>query len=146
MSRDVGQPADLLDWAEAGIAGYVGRDESLDDLVGVIRSAVRGEFACSPAFAGRMLQRIGALASLVPGVAATTTGQLTAREVEILELIRQGRSNKYIAGQLRVSLPTIKNHVHSILAKLHVGRRGEAAALYLANDPSAELSTSRAEG
>jgi two-component system, NarL family, nitrate/nitrite response regulator NarL len=138
-----GRPEDLLDWAEAGVAGYVGRDESLDDLVGVIRRAVRGEFACSPTFAGRMLQRIGALASLVPGVAATTAGQLTAREVEILELIRQGRSNKYIAGRLGVSLPTVKNHVHSILAKLNVGRRGEAAALHLENSPLSNSSTSR---
>ena len=93
-----------------------------------------------------MLQRIGALASLVPGVAVTTAGQLTTREVEVLELIRQGRSNKYIAGRLGVSLPTVKNHVHSILAKLHVGRRGEAAAFYLENDPSAGSSISRAEG
>ncbi len=54
---------------------------------------------------------------------------LTDREREIVELLDQGLSNKEIAQRLAIRLPTVKNHVHSILEKLNVHRRGEAAAL-----------------
>jgi two-component system, NarL family, nitrate/nitrite response regulator NarL len=53
---------------------------------------------------------------------------LTARELEVLRLIEEGRSNKEIATALSIELPTVKNHVHRILEKLHVHRRSEAAA------------------
>ena len=54
--------------------------------------------------------------------------RLTARELEVLALIERGLSNKQIARQLCISLPTVKNHVHSILEKFGAGSRGEAAA------------------
>jgi len=54
---------------------------------------------------------------------------LTSREQDIIALIDRGLSNKEIARQLKISLPTVKNHVHNILEKLPVGRRGVAAAL-----------------
>ena len=56
-------------------------------------------------------------------------GALTAREREIAELIEQGLSNKEIAEQLEIGLPTVKNHVHNILTKLKATRRGQAAAM-----------------
>jgi DNA-binding NarL/FixJ family response regulator len=55
-------------------------------------------------------------------------GALTRREHEIVSLMTQGLSNKEIARQLRIQNATVKNHIHSILAKLHVRRRGEVAA------------------
>ena len=54
---------------------------------------------------------------------------LTSRELRILELIEKGFSNKEIAHSLKIEIATVKNHVHNILQKLHVSRRGEAAAL-----------------
>jgi DNA-binding NarL/FixJ family response regulator len=54
---------------------------------------------------------------------------LTSREQDIIALIDRGLSNKEIARQLKISLPTVKNHVHNILEKLQVSRRGAAAAL-----------------
>jgi len=55
--------------------------------------------------------------------------RLTSRESEIAELLDEGLSNKEIAQRLSISLSTVKNHVHSILDKLQVTRRGEAVAL-----------------
>ena len=52
----------------------------------------------------------------------------SSRESEILALVEQGRSNKEIARQLAISVATVKNHMHNILQKLQVGRRGQAAA------------------
>jgi len=111
---------------EAGIAGYVPRDGGLDDLVSVIRSAARGEGVCSPRMIGRLWARLAQLAraqSPTPTVEALTT-----REREILKCIERGLSNKEISAQLSIELPTVKNHVHNILEKLHVRRRGEAVA------------------
>ena len=56
-------------------------------------------------------------------------GGLTSRELEVAELIERGLSNKEIAAQLSIAVTTVKNHVHSILEKLNVHRRGEAASL-----------------
>ena len=53
---------------------------------------------------------------------------LTPRESEILALVKRGRSNKDIARQLAISSATVKNHMHNILQKLQVSRRGQAAA------------------
>jgi two-component system, NarL family, nitrate/nitrite response regulator NarL len=54
---------------------------------------------------------------------------LTRRETEVLGLVEAGLSNQQIASELRIELPTVKHHVHNILEKLSVSRRGEAAAL-----------------
>jgi DNA-binding CsgD family transcriptional regulator len=56
---------------------------------------------------------------------------LTRREEEVASLIRENLSNKEISARLAISLPTVKNHVHNILEKLHVKRRSEAAARLL---------------
>src|SRR5262245_7016411 len=113
--------------AEAGVAGYVTWDASREDLVAVVESAVRGELRCSPEIAGRLLERLGALAaerdSSLPSV------RLTAREQEIVGLIRQDLSNKEIAGRLGIEVATVKNHVHNVLEKLNVHRRTQAARL-----------------
>jgi two-component system nitrate/nitrite response regulator NarL len=117
---------DILGCAEAGVAGYVPREGTLDSLVDAIQSAVLGELQCSPQMAGTMLRRIAALSALRPGV--VDIGSLTSREKEVLRLIDEGCSNKDIAGRLGIEVATVKNHVHNLLEKLHVHRRGEAAA------------------
>jgi DNA-binding NarL/FixJ family response regulator len=117
---------DVIRCAEAGIAGYVPREGSLDSLVEAIESAVLGELLCSPRMAGTLLRRIAALARRGPDGAGSDS--LTSRETEILRLIEEGRSNKDIARHLGIEVATVKNHVHNLLEKLHVHRRGEAAA------------------
>jgi two-component system nitrate/nitrite response regulator NarL len=110
--------------AEAGVLGYVTREESLDDLVATIECVARDEMACSPWMATILLKRVRALAVDRP----RPTQRLTARESQILELVAQGLSNKEIASRLFIEVTTVKNHVHNILEKLGVKRREEAAA------------------
>jgi two-component system, NarL family, nitrate/nitrite response regulator NarL len=117
---------DVLAFAEAGAAGYVAREGSMEDLVAVVESVSRGEVLCSPGIAATLLRRVGAVAR--GGAKETSDGRLTARELDVLRLIEEGRSNKEIARALSIALPTVKNHVHSILEKLNVHRRTEAAA------------------
>jgi two-component system, NarL family, nitrate/nitrite response regulator NarL len=122
---------DVLPWAEAGVAGIVSVEASLDDVVEVIRSVTAGETVCSPWLAGLLLRRVSALARARGP--AHHVSCLTARELEIVRLLDRGLSNKEIAAALHVQLPTVKNHVHNILEKLSVRRRGEAAALVRAS-------------
>ena len=118
--------SDVLSWAEAGIAGYVTRDDSLPMLVEVLRSVARGEMPCSPRIAATLLCRVGTLAaSAAPAGRAL---DLTSRELEVVELIERGLSNKEIGSELRIEVTTVKNHVHNILEKLQVRRRGDAVA------------------
>ena len=117
------EPA-ILACAEAGIAAYVTRDASLDDLIAAIELAGRGECAVSPRIGGSMLRRISALAASHSDEFARDAG-LTARELEIARLVDQDMSNKSIAARLGIEVATVKNHVHNILAKLQAGRRAE---------------------
>ena len=112
--------------AESGVAGYVTREQSLDELVAAVRSVAAGETLCSPWLAATLLRRVAELAR--DRFPAAPAERLTTREREIVALLGDGLSNKEIAARLRIELPTVKNHVHNILEKLNVRRRAEAAA------------------
>lgn len=114
---------DLVRFAEAGVNGFVLHQESLEQLAAVIYGVARGEAPCPPKIAATLLQRLSALAARVPDRGAEA--DLTAREREIATLVSEGLSNKEIARRLHIELATVKNHVHSILSKLHVTRRAE---------------------
>lgn len=115
--------------AEAGAAGYVPREATLDDLVRAIRAAERGEARCSPRVAAGLFRRLARWGRSDPGAEPDGAAiRLTRREREIAGLIELGLSNKEIAVRLGIELATVKNHVHNLLEKLRVHRRGEAAA------------------
>jgi two-component system, NarL family, nitrate/nitrite response regulator NarL len=118
---------DIVACAEAGVAGYVPRGGTSDDLIATVKSVARGEALCSPRAAATLLRRVAVLAAERPSVSARAS--LTPRQAEILELIGQGLSNKEIARRLCIALSTVKNHVHYSLEKLGTHRRAEAAAL-----------------
>jgi two-component system nitrate/nitrite response regulator NarL len=126
--------------AEAGVAGYVPRTASLDDLVDVVRSTARNESIVSPSIANCLLRRIALLAE---DRATADTAALTVREIEIVRLIDQGCSNKQIAARLSIELSTVKNHVHNLLDKLGVHRRSEAAAQLRRSLASTPLGSAR---
>ena len=89
--------------------------------------AHRGEAVCSPRIAYSVFSRVARLAQQQQLDRQHNSHQkLTAREVEVLQLIAHGLSNKEIAGRLHKSLYTIKNHVHNILEKLQVHYRQDA--------------------
>jgi len=111
--------------AEAGISGYVRREGTVADLVATLESVTSGEAVFSPRMAASLLRRVAVLAAERED---DVDVRLTPRESEIAELLADGLSNKQIAQRLCVEVATVKNHVHSILDKLKVSRRGEAAA------------------
>ena len=130
---------EILACAESGIAGYLPRDGSLDDLLSTVDSVARGEVLCSPRVAATLLRRVATLA--VERRPRAVAANLTPREREIVGLIDEGLSNKEIALRLSIEVHTVKNHVHNILEKLKVHRRGEAAAR-LREDGTIRRSTS----
>lgn len=120
-------------YIEAGADGIVNKDDSVDDLVDHIRASYQDKALLSPKVAYRLMSKVAEFAQLLEDidVGIDEISQLTPREREILELISKGKSNQEIADQLFIELGTVKNHVHSILKKLNVNSRVDAAA-YLA--------------
>jgi two-component system, NarL family, nitrate/nitrite response regulator NarL len=116
----------LIDYAEAGVAGFVPREGSIDDVLLAVERAARGELDCSPRQAAALLCRVTELARGTHH--PSERARLTLRESEVLRLIDHGFANKRIAGTLGIELATVKNHVHNILEKLQCRTRAEAAA------------------
>ncbi len=126
------EPA-ILSFIEAGAVGYVCRENSREELLGIIRSVHAGEARVSPTVAAALIARMRELTDRLKqsngGIDAEETHlELTEREGQVLGLIAEGYSNQEIAQQLTIELGTVKNHVHNILRKLNVSSRKEAAA------------------
>jgi two-component system nitrate/nitrite response regulator NarL len=119
----------------AGVAGFVTREASFTDMLDAIRAVARGELYCSPNIT-HLFQRI-ATAGFLRETLDPVEG-LTAREKQILSLLMQGLSNKMISRSLGIGLPTAKNHVHSIFAKLGVHGRAEAISVLYRQGSSVE--------
>ena len=124
---------EFLAWADVGISGYLGLDASAEDLLSAVRRVGAGEVACPPRLTALLLNRFAGRSTERTERAGLFS--LTAREQEIAELLADGLSNKLIARRLSVALPTVKNHVHSILEKWDCRSRGEAAARYRQTSP-----------
>jgi two-component system, NarL family, nitrate/nitrite response regulator NarL len=117
---------EILACAEAGLAGYVPSDASLDDLVKRVESVHRGELLCTPRIAAALFRRLEARPHGEGSVPAGLI--LSARERQVLTLIARGLSNKEIAVDLHIEVCTVKHHVHNLFDKLHVRSRVQAAA------------------
>jgi DNA-binding NarL/FixJ family response regulator len=116
----------LIDFIEAGAHAYVLQGTSPADLVEAIRGAHAGRSRCSVQVAAAVVARIVELEGKHTKIDRREREPLTAREREVLGWIATGRCNKEIGGRLHISVQTVKNHVHSILAKLGARRRREA--------------------
>jgi DNA-binding NarL/FixJ family response regulator len=112
--------------AAAGFCSYVAREGGADELHRALVDAVAGRMHCDPHIAAAMFARLAGLSHAPDRQEPLLV--LSSRESEILALVEQGRSNKEIARQLAISAATVKNHMHNILQKLGVTRRGQAAA------------------
>ncbi len=119
---------DLVALAELGLAGFVQQEDSAEDLTEAVRAAARGEVRCSPRTAAVLLRHIAKLAADRENGHHLDAALLTRREREVVGLMEAGLSNKQIAAELHIELPTVKHHVHHILEKLHASRRSEAVA------------------
>jgi DNA-binding NarL/FixJ family response regulator len=118
----------LFDAIKAGAIGYVLKDAPPERTLEAIRAAARGEGFVQPALVSRVLDEFSRISRL-RAAAKEVFAELTRREMEVLELLGKGMRNRQIAGQLFISEKTVKNHISSILAKLQVNDRTEAALL-----------------
>lgn len=123
----------VLKYVEAGAAGYILQDSSVDEMIEAVHLARRGEAQVSTKVAAAILERLSKMTKVFSRVDnfILEDNRLTQRELEVLGFISQGFSNQEIASQLVVEVGTVKNHVHSIIKKLNVNNREEAAT-YLA--------------
>jgi two-component system, NarL family, nitrate/nitrite response regulator NarL len=117
---------EALDCAEAGVAGYVRSDATRDDLIATVLGVADGEFHCAPRIVTLVFKRVSTLAA--DRRSTVLAAPLTTRQNQIIDLVDRGLGNKDIASRLGIEVSTVKNHIHNILDKLHVARRGEAAA------------------
>ena len=118
-----------------GAAGCVGADEGFDQILEAIRLVAGQGIALPPAFVAPLMARVAELAERCRRLGSRHDRSfnqriLTRREREILDLISRGYGNREIAKHLTIELGTAKNHVHSILGKLEVSSRKEAATCW----------------
>jgi two-component system nitrate/nitrite response regulator NarL len=129
----------VLKCVEAGAAAYVTCEASLREVIAAVTLLARGEALCSPRMARLLLHRLATLSAALEEPAEV---RLTRRELQVVDLIGAGLSNKEIAHRLGIGLSTVKNHVHNILEKLNVSRRSDAVARVRARrPPTAERKT-----
>jgi len=126
--------ASPMECIESGARAFIHRESSITDLQTAIQSVYRGETVCSPQIAYTTFSRVAELARQRFANQALKTSNLSAREMEVLQLITDGLSNKAIAEQLFLSLYTVKNHVHNILDKLQMRSRSDAIRYALKNE------------
>lgn len=123
-----GDDQHVFEAIKAGAVGYLLKDSPMDEIVEGIHAAARGESLLHPAVAVRVIQefqRMRATAENAPDLIC----ELTAREMEVLRLMADGKRNREIAETLFLSEKTVKNYISSILFKLQVNSRTEAALL-----------------
>src|SRR5450756_2189766 len=112
-----------------GAHGYLLNDLGPDQLYDPFRDVMRNETPHSPAIAGRLLREIqNGITTRSSSPAPPEGPSVTRRELEILQLVAEGLSNKEIGKQLSITEGTVKNHVHNALEKLHMENRIQATA------------------
>lgn len=123
----------VLQFVEAGAVGYIVKDDTVEDMLTAIRASQEGKALVSPKIAAALMERVSELAGMFADLetGVIESAGLTPREIEVLELLGKNLTNQEIAEQLYIEVGTVKNHVHSILNKLNVNTRDEAAT-YLA--------------
>jgi two-component system, NarL family, response regulator LiaR len=116
----------VLDAIRAGASGYLLKDSPREGVLNAIRGTLEGKTYVDPSIAGKILSEVS---SPKKKPANSLTDKLTEREVEVLNLLAKGLSNEDIAKQLFLSDGTVRNHVSSIVAKLGVSDRTQAAII-----------------
>ena len=107
---------------KAGALGYLLKDTQPEDLIEAIRQVYKGESSLSPSVARKVLEEV-----FRPGDKPLSPDPLTNREVEVLQVLAKGKSNRDIGEILSITEATVRTHVSNILAKLHLASRTEAA-------------------
>jgi DNA-binding NarL/FixJ family response regulator len=119
---------DVFATLRAGAVGYLLKDVSSTQLVEAVVAAARGESVLQPSVAAKVVARFAQLPEVTPEPRPQPlVVPLSDRELEVLRLLADGRSNREIAGTLFLAEGTVKNHVTNVLAKLGARDRTQAA-------------------
>lgn len=131
----IGMPEDhqtFLRSVRAGAHGFVLDEASATELLGAVRSVCNGQVVCPPSLLGVLFRHVARPKSEIPNIQVRVRLGLTRREQQLVPLIAQGLTNKEIAGHLRISEQTVKNHIHRMLQK--VGASDRLAVVDLCRD------------
>jgi DNA-binding NarL/FixJ family response regulator len=112
----------LLGAIEAGCSGFLTKDRAAAEVAETVRAAAAGEAVIAPAMLARLLPQLNKQHQSIGS-------DLTEREIEVLRLMAQGHTNKAAAGDLYLSVHTVRNHVQSILTKLDAHSKLEAVSI-----------------
>ena len=107
---------------KAGATGFLLKDSPPEHLLDAIRTVHRGDSVLQPAIATKLIEEIKRPSALRP-----SAEPLTSRELDVLRCLARGSTNREIARELSISVRTVSNHVRSILDKLHLANRTQAA-------------------
>ncbi len=119
---------DIVEFVNVGVAGFIMKDASLEELVDAIRAVARGDSVLPPPMVNTLLSHIAheAVANKRPRTREAV--RMTARERQVIDLIAEGLSNKEIAARLNVATHTVKSHVRNVMEKLTLHTRLQIAA------------------
>lgn len=122
-------PYDLSEALKAGAAGYVLKDAPISETIDAVAKVAAGEFPLDQEVSTQLLIRLMEEGSKEEGIRVENSlpEELTPREVDVLRLMARGYTNQQIARELLISVSTVKKHVHSIISKLGVSDRTQAA-------------------
>lgn len=120
--------ADVFEFVQAGVSGFILKDATISDFLNTIRSVAKGNQVLPQNLTGSLFSRIvdSAINEQKPS-ALLDSVRMTKREKQVIELISEGFTNKEIAQQLHLSTYTVKSHVHNILEKLALNTRVQIA-------------------
>jgi DNA-binding NarL/FixJ family response regulator len=119
----------IFDLVRGGATGYLLKDSDSDQIVKAIQSVYRGDSLIHPAVASKILAEFSLMTQKKGKKSGWVEHDLTEREITVLRLVADGKTNKEIANNLDLSEKTVKNHVRNIFHKLQVYDRTQAAIL-----------------
>ena len=119
---------EVAEFVHAGVAGFILKDATFEELVGTIRSVAAGARVLPPRMTGTLFSQIAEAAVVRGRESALASVHLTEREREVIELLAGGMSNKEIARRLDIAVYTVRSHVRNIMDKLALHTRLQIAA------------------
>lgn len=121
-----GDEEQFLEAVRSGVTAYLLKEASASDVICAVKATMRLEAICPPRLCHALFQFVAQNAELMQSQSAQPRVDLTLRQLQLIELVAKGLTNKEIAAQLNLSEFTVRNHIHRILKQTDVGSRHEA--------------------